>query len=162
MNIKWENKARELIVPLKIGTDVKFNHTGESSLNSLKQSSKLNDCFIPKAKSICGHWNLFFIYDENLAIPLITNNFKSELESTVINLLNIPSEIDWYMNNSHKDLNTLIEDAIPVIAEILYYQHQLFIRGFDTFINREYALRNINDIDIKKLVSKIPLYNELM
>lgn len=155
---QYELEATKRIVPIKL-VNPEWRKITESHFNSFMQPPTRGGS--APLKKVFGFWdNERFLFDEDTAIPLITKSVSNQAEGIARGVLNYPSEAQFYEENKDIDnINDLIAKAIPVVAEIFYYEDQLDKLGFGGNINLWLCCGRLTGEKVEQLAQSIDKYD---
>jgi hypothetical protein len=161
MSSTYERDARERIIAETLNNPI-WKRPKNSHYNNF-QGEIPSDPADPPLKKIFGLFDdKKFLFDRNTAIPLVTDTSVNFATCIARKVHSVPNEAKFYIDNSHiDDVDVLIAKAIPVVAEILYYESQFRKHGFDDEVNRHLCLNHISKTTVESIARRIPSYRQL-
>ena len=158
----WEQKAFRYI---KIETIPKgqWKSTTSTHFNNFQKGGPKGKPCKPPLKQVYGIFDKKFLFSETQAIPLVTEWSSNFATLVARELFDIPNEEAFYEKNANcDDIDELRHKAIPVVAEILYYEAQFKYYGFEDEVNFAYLSKQITKEEVLDIARQITPYKECM
>jgi len=138
------NKAIELAKKSLVPPPKEFGRRPEHGCSR----SPLVPCAEPPFKEIYGSKDQEFFFDKYTAIRLCGKLFVNVAEGIVLQTFKIPNIYMFFKENSHLDLETLIEKYIPILAVHSFLDE--YEKTLELY-NKEYCYKIISKDDVSNL-----------